>query len=104
MTRADNQLADAKPVGGNEIDIKWRYFSFVKINCKHTLIATRRWVRPRQADVWETWMKNTLVREFELARSLLRTLSEVFGRSFALDEFRNPRQRSVIASTAWAYR
>jgi len=51
MTRADNRLADAKPVGGNKIDIKWRYFSFVKINCKHTLTATRRWVRRRQADM-----------------------------------------------------
>src|SRR5882672_6283960 len=77
MTRADNRLADAKPVGGNKIDIKWRYFSFVKINCKHTLTATRRWVRRRQADMWETRMKNSLVRKFELARSLLRTLSEV---------------------------
>jgi hypothetical protein len=24
----------------NKIDIKWRYFSFVKINCGHTLMST----------------------------------------------------------------
>jgi hypothetical protein len=47
--RADSRLTDAKPVSGNKIDIKWRHFSFVKINCKHTLMATRRWVRWRQA-------------------------------------------------------
>jgi len=26
-----------RPVSRNKIDIKWRYFSFVKINRKHTL-------------------------------------------------------------------
>ena len=62
--RADRRLADVMPVSGadelplaitkkslcqlciyasrhtNKIDIKWRYFSFVKINVGHTLMAT----------------------------------------------------------------
>lgn len=62
--RADRRLADVMPVSGadelplaitkkslcqlciyssrhtNKIDINWRYFSFVKTNCGHTLMAT----------------------------------------------------------------
>lgn len=75
--RADSRFADAKPVSGSKIDIKWRYFSFVKINCKHTLTATRRWHAGGRRTWWETRMKNSLVRRFELASSLLRTLSQV---------------------------
>jgi hypothetical protein len=63
------------PDCGNKIDIKRRYFSFVKIRCGHTLTMRRRSVRRRRK--WEVYMKKASFRGFTLAIALLRAISRV---------------------------
>ncbi len=62
----------------NKVDIKWRYFSFVKIDCRHTLIAAlasrSKMPAPRRKQ-WETQMTKTSFRT--LAISLRGTLNQI---------------------------